>query len=257
LALIQKNSIKGEENMDLGFKGKVAFVTGCGSPIGFGRKICQVLAEEGCKIIGCDLNLEGAKETIKLVEEAGSEGIAIKMDVTKKDEVEAAVKEGLARFGQIDVLINCAGASSTQHTKFVDMTDEQIDFDVNVNLYGQMNVAKAILPHMIERRTGRIVNFTGGRGIPGLSIYGAAKAGIIEWTKALAAEVAPYNIYVNVFGPGLSKTGLIKGQSPEFIEMVTRSTKQKRLCTPDDVAPFVVFLASDKNSYMTGELVHI
>lgn len=245
--------------MDLGIKGKVAFVTGCGSPIGFARKICITLAQEGCKVVACDIEkaFDGTKETIKLVEEAGSEGLALAFDVRDRAAVDEAVAETIARFGLIDILINCAGASASQHEKFIDMKKEQVYFDIEVNMVGQMNVAQAILPHMMQRKSGRIVNFAGGRGVPGLSVYGAAKAGIIEWTNALAAEIAPFNIYANTFGPGLSKTGLIKGQSEKFLEMVTNTTKQKRLCTADDVAPFVVFLASDKNSYMTGEFIHI
>jgi len=241
--------------MDLGYKEKVAFVTGCGSPIGFGRKICTVLAEEGCNIAGCDVVLSDAEETVRLVEELGVEGMALAFDVRDRAAVDAAVKKAAEKFGKIDVLINCAGASFTQNTQFIDMTKEQWYFDLEVNLVGQMNVAQSVLPYMIEMKSGRIVNFSGGRGIPGLSTYGAAKGGVMEWSVALAAEVAPFNIYVNTFIPGLSRTGLVKGQAVEFLEHEINRTKQKRLCTPEDVANIVVFLASEKNSYMTGEFV--
>jgi len=243
--------------MDFGLKDKVAFVTGCASPIGFGRKICAVLAEEGCKIAGADLDAKGTEDTIRAIRELGAEGIALSIDVRDRAAVDAAVKKTIDTFGKIDILINCAGASYSQNTHFIDQKKEEWYFDIEVNLVGQMNVAQSILPFMIERKYGRIVNFSGGRGIPGLSTYGAAKAGIVEWTNALSSEVAQFGINVNVFGPGLSHTGLTKDQSPEFMERVTKGTKQKRLCTPDDVAPIIAFMVSEKNNYMTGGYVSI
>ncbi len=243
--------------MDLNLKNKVALVTGAGSPIGFGRRICTMLAEEGCHIIACDISQTEVEESAKLVAELGRESMFSVFDVRDKNAVEEAVKKAVEKFGRIDILINCAGASYSQHCLFIDQSPKEIYFNLEVNLIGQMNVAQAVLPTMIKQKSGRIVNFAGGRGIPGLSTYGAAKAGIIDWTSALAAEIAPHNIYVNVFGPGLSNTGLVKGQSPDFMQKVTMSTKQKRLCNPEDVASFVVFMASERNSYMTGEFVHI
>ena len=243
--------------MDLGLKDKVAFVTGCGSPIGFGRKICAVLAEEGCKIAGADIDGKGTEDTISALTEAGAEGIALAFDVRNRGDVDAAVKKTIDKFGQIDILINCAGASYSHNTKFIDQKKEEWYFDIEVNLVGQMNMAQSILPYMIERKYGRIVNFSGGRGIPGLSTYGAAKGGVIEWTYALATEVAQFGVNVNVFGPGLSHTGLTKGQSEEFMKFVTNTTRQKKLCTADDVAPIIAFMVSEQNSYMTGGFVSI
>jgi len=243
--------------MDLGLKDKIVFITGCGSPIGFGRRICAVLAEEGCVIAGADIDIKGAEETINMIEALGAQGIALPIDVRDRATVDAAVKKTIDTFGKIDILINCAGASWTNYTEFIDMTKEQWYFDIEVNLVGQMNVAQSVLPYMIERKFGRILNFSGGRGIPGLSTYGAAKGGVMEWTKSLAGEVARYNIHVNIFGPGLSPTGLTKGQSAESIQEVTNMTKQKRLCTADDVADIVAFMVSDRNSYMTGQFVSI
>jgi len=243
--------------VDLGLKDKVAFVTGCGSPIGFGRRICAVLAEEGCKIAGADIDAKGTEETIGIIKETGAEGIAFAFDVRDRAAVDAAVKKTIDTFGKIDILVNCAGASYSHNTSFVDQKKEEWYFDIEVNLVGQMNVAQSILPHMIERKSGKIVNFSGGRGIPGLSTYGAAKGGVIEWSYALATEVAKFNVSVNIFGPGLSHTGLTKGQSDEFMQFVTNTTRQKRLCTPEDVAPIIAFMVSDKNSYMTGGFVSI
>jgi len=166
------------------------------------------------------------------------------------------VEQVLDHFKKIDILVNNAGASSPQKP-FSEKPKEEWDFDISVNLYGQMNVIKAVVPHMISRRYGRIINFTGGQGIPGLSTYGAAKAAIVAFSKALAKELAPYGIFVNVVAPGLSKTGLTKDATQEFIDRYLQSSAIKRLCTPADVAPVVTFLASDLCSYITGQVIRI
>jgi NAD(P)-dependent dehydrogenase (short-subunit alcohol dehydrogenase family) len=120
-----------------------------------------------------------------------------------------------------------------------------------------MRVAKAVLPHMIARQYGRIINTSGGQGVPNISIYGAAKGGVVQFTKALAREVAHYGIIVNAVGPGLGKTGLVYRAPQEFLEGERQASLLKRLCEPSDVAPVVAFLASDRCSYMVGQLVQL
>jgi 3-oxoacyl-[acyl-carrier protein] reductase len=137
------------------------------------------------------------------------------------------------------------------------MTKDDWDYDIGVNLFGQMNVAQAVLPHMISRKYGRIVNTSGGQGIPNISIYGAAKAGVVMWTQALAREVASQGVIVNAVGPGLGMTGLVHGAPREFLEGERQKSQLKRLCTPDDVAPVVAFLASDLCSYMVGQCINL
>lgn len=243
--------------MDLGYQGKVVLVTGAGSAIGFGRAICLLLADEGASIIACGRKAEPLEETAALCREKGAEVMTLLFDVRDGDAVEACVQQGIERFGHIDVLMNNAGASKLQHTPFMAMCPDVWRHDIDVNLIGQMNLMRAVVPYMIKQGGGRIVNFSGGRGIPGLSTYGAAKAGVVDFTKALAFELAPDNIYLNTLGPGLSPTGLIEGSDPKGVEMVTRMTAQKRLNSPEDVANMAVFLGSEKNSYMTGGFVHL
>jgi NAD(P)-dependent dehydrogenase (short-subunit alcohol dehydrogenase family) len=166
------------------------------------------------------------------------------------------INAAIDRFGQIDILVNNAGTSS-QLRPFVEMTKADWDLDLSVNLVGQMNVAQAVLPHMIERKYGRIINFSGGRGIPYISIYGAAKAGVMAFTEALAREVAADGVIVNGIGPGLGETGLIKNNPPPFLEENRQRSALKRLCTPEDVGPAVAFLASDVCSYMVGQFIHL
>ncbi len=242
--------------MDLKLKGKSAIVTGAGSQIGYGRGIALTLAGEGCNIVAADLDLEGAKKTAMEVEALGAGAIAVKVDVSKRSEVDEMVKSSLDRFGSIDILVNNAGASSPLRP-FVEMTREDWDLDINVNLFGQMNVAQSLLPHMISRKYGRIINFSGGRGIPNISLYGAAKAGVMAWTEALAREVAPSGVIVNGIGPGLGETGLVEKAPRAFLEENRQRSALKRLCTPDDVGPVVAFLASDLCSYMVGQFIHL
>jgi NAD(P)-dependent dehydrogenase (short-subunit alcohol dehydrogenase family) len=238
--------------MDLKLTDKVALVTGTGSQIGYGRAIAVTLAQEGCDIISADIDLEGAKKTAVEVEATRRKCLAVKLDVRNRVEVDDMVKKGLEKFGKIDILINNAGVSN-KWKPFVEMTREEWDYDIGVNLYGQMNVAQAVLPHMISRKKGRIINTSGGQGIPGISMYGAAKGAIVQWTRALAREVAPFGIIVSVYSPGLGATGLT-AYDPRDMENMAKSLPMGRLCTPADVGPLVAFLASDIGSYFVGSL---
>jgi 3-oxoacyl-[acyl-carrier protein] reductase len=242
--------------MDLHLIGKVALVTGAGSQIGYGRNIAVTLAKEGCDIIVADIDLEGAKKTVAEVETLGRKALAVKVDVINRPEVDEMVKTALDRFGKVDILVNNAGASSREKP-FMEMTKTDWDIDINVNLVGQMNVAQAVLPHMISRKYGRIINTTGGQGIPTISVYGAAKAGIVAWTHALAGEVAQFGVIVNCIAPGLGGTGLTARTPEAFMQMNTQRSMLKRLCRPEDVGPAVAFLASDVCSYMAGQVIHL
>ena len=242
--------------MDFGLKGKVALVTGAGSQIGYGKGIVLTLAGEGCDIIAADIDLEGAKQTAAEVEALGRKAMAVKADVTNRVEVDEMVKAVLEKFGKIDILVNNAGASS-EPKPFMKMTKADWDIDINVNLYGQMNVAQAVLPHMISRHYGRIINVSGGQGVPNISVYGAAKAGVEAFTRALAKEVASSGIIVNAVYPGLAQTGLTIEAPPGLIDSYRQNSLLKRLCQVEDLAPVVVFIASDVCSYMVGQVIHL
>jgi NAD(P)-dependent dehydrogenase (short-subunit alcohol dehydrogenase family) len=242
--------------MDLQLKDKVALVTGAGSQIGYGKAICLTLAEEGCDIIAADIDLDGAKKTAAQVEALGRRALAVKVDITKQAEVDAMIEQALKKFGRIDILVNNAGASS-ELRPFIEMTEEDWEFDIGVNLLGQMRVARAVLPHMLTRKYGRIINTSGGQGFPLISIYGAAKGGVVQFTKALAREVGDKGVIVNAVGPGLGKTGLVYRAPREMLEGEKQASVLKRLCEPADVAPVVAFLASDRCSYMVGQLIQL
>jgi NAD(P)-dependent dehydrogenase (short-subunit alcohol dehydrogenase family) len=240
--------------MDLKLKGKVAVVTGAGSQTGYGRSIAVVLAGEGCSVAVADIDFKEAEKTVKEILGMGCKAIAVAVDVTRRDDVDRMVHAVLEAFGAIDILVNNAGASSREKP-FLETTQADWALDIGVNLLGQMNVAQAVLPGMLSRRCGRIINTSGGKGLPNISIYGAAKAGVEAFTHALAMEVGPSGVVVNGVGPGLGKTGLTVGAPDELLRAYARSSALGRLCTPEDVAPVVAFLASDVCSYMAGQFI--
>ena len=161
------------------------------------------------------------------------------------------MEKAIKKFGKIDILVNNAGASSRLRP-FMEMTEEDWDFDIQTNLYGQMRVARAVLPHMLARKYGRIINTSGGQGIPNISIYGAAKGGVVQFTKALAREVASQGVIVNAVGPGLGKTGLVYRAPQEFLEGERRASLLHRLCEPSDVAPVADLTTANRTASPPG-----
>jgi 3-oxoacyl-[acyl-carrier protein] reductase len=191
-----------------------------------------------------------------MVEDLGRRALAVKANVADRAEVDAMVKTAVERFGRIDILVNNAGVSSPDKP-FMQKTKADWDLDIGVNLYGQMNVAQAVIPYMAEKGYGRIVNTSGGQGIPTISTYGAAKAGVEAFTHSLALEVASQGIIVNGVSPGLGNTGLIVTATEEHKDGFRRMSALKRLCTPEDVAPAVAYMASDVCSYMVGQWLRL
>jgi NAD(P)-dependent dehydrogenase (short-subunit alcohol dehydrogenase family) len=241
--------------MDLGLKGKVALVTGAGSQIGFGRGIAVTLAEEGCHVIVNDVNLEGAEQTAAEIKALGRKAMAVKADVSSSAEVNDMLKTALVEFGRIDILVNNAGAS-TVPKPFVETTEADWDRDINVNLRGVLICTKAVLPQMLERRSGKIISISSNGARTGkeyVTVYCAAKAGVMVFTKGLAAEVAASGINVNAIGPGVGNTGFALQAPPEFLEQIVAMVPLGRYTTPQDIGNMVAFLASDVSSDITGQ----
>ena len=245
--------------MDLGLKGKVALVTGAGSQIGFGKGISLALASDGCDIIAADVDIEGAQKTAADIEALGRQSIAVKADITVEREVDDMVKAGLEKFGKIDILVNNAGRS--RRNLVVDTTEEDWHITVDINLKGTWYCIRAVLPQMLERKSGKIINITSGVarfGAPYNFLYGAAKAGIIGLTKSNARELARFGICVNVVAPA-AKTTMTEAM-PEKIRTMTyeklaaESTTQ-RMGEVEDVMPLIVFLASDESYFITGQVI--
>jgi NAD(P)-dependent dehydrogenase (short-subunit alcohol dehydrogenase family) len=243
--------------MELGLKGKVALITGAGSQIGFGKAIALQLAKEGCDVVINDIDLDGAKQTAAEVEKLGQKSLAIKADVTTAAAWEAMVKQVLDEFGRIDILVNNAGGSS-QFKPFIQTTDEDWDFDMNVNLSSTRYGMKTVLPHMYRQKSGKVINITSGAGITGgmgLPGYAAAKAGIIALTLGVCREAAPEGVNINCVSPGPADTGFAKNAPPGMLENFPKTLPIGRLTTAQDVANAVTFLVSDAASDIVGQIL--
>lgn len=243
--------------MELGLEDKVALVTGAGSQVGFGRGIALTLAGYGCDIIANDIDLEGIQKTAADIEKLGRKALAIKADVTKNAEVKNMVKKALDEFGKIDILVNNAGRTTTP-TSFVDTPEENWEIVINLNVYGTFYCSKAVLPQMIERKSGKIINIASGAGISGMPRcvhYGASKAAIIAFTKGLAKEVIGQGINVNAVAPGVGDTKfLVTGNFPEGeLGRAVATVPTGRPTTPRDVGNMVAYLSSDLAAQIVGQ----
>jgi 3-oxoacyl-[acyl-carrier protein] reductase len=249
--------MKEATKMELGLKDKVALVTGAGSQVGFGKGIALTLAKYGCNIIANDIDGEGAQKTAAEVEALGRKALAIKADVTRQSEVKDMVKKALDKFGRIDILVNNAGRA-TAPTPFVETPEKNWEIVFNLNIYGVFYCTKAVLPQMIERKSGKIINIASGAGISGMPRcvhYGASKAAIIAFTKGLAKEVVVSGINVNAVAPGVGDTNFLRtGNFPAGeIDKAVASVPTKRATTPEDVGNMVAYLASDLAGQIVGQ----
>jgi len=240
--------------------GKVAVVTGAAS--GIGRAIAEALAREGARVAVLDLNEAGARETVAAIERAGGKGSAHRVDVTDVAAVDAAIDGVAVREGGLHVLVNCAGWDKPM--PFVDTTPEFWDKILAINLKGPIACTRAALRHMIKQESGKIVTIAsdaGRVGSTGEAVYSAAKGGLIAFTKTIARETARHRINVNCVCPGPSDTPLFQqefaAQSPKLAESLKRVIPWGRLGVPDDVAPAVVFLASDDAGFITGQTLSV
>jgi 3-oxoacyl-[acyl-carrier protein] reductase len=246
--------------MDYGLQGKIALVTGTASQVGMGKAICLTLAREGCDVVSTDIDLDGAKQTTVAVKALGRKAIALKVDVAKSSEVEEMVKAALKEFGKIDILVNTAGLMAMIGVSFMESKPEMWEKDVAINLYGTMNCAKAVLPGMVERKYGKIINFSSiAAKQGGPSSYSAAKAAILAFTRGLATQYGPSGINVNAVAPGVVKTNLFSSDknANRVFEGLAARMPLRRIQTVDDVANAVAFLASDVSKNITGQCIQV
>jgi 2-hydroxycyclohexanecarboxyl-CoA dehydrogenase len=238
-------------------EGRVALVTGGAS--GIGAATCRRLAAEGARVAVCDLKLDGAREVA-----SETDGEAIEMDVTDTGSVRAGVSAAEQVLGPLSILVNNAG---NDEFSFFKDTDEGLwERVLAVNLLGVMRTTHSILPGMIERGGGRIVNVAseaGRVGSNGSAVYSAAKGGVISFTKTIAREGARYGITCNAIAPGPIDTPLLRRAEQlgtighRVIEVMVGSTVLRRMGTPDEVAAVIAFLASDDSSYVTGQALGV
>jgi 2-hydroxycyclohexanecarboxyl-CoA dehydrogenase len=241
-------------------KERATVVTGGAS--GIGRAIAQALAREGARVAVLDLDEGGARETAAVIERAGGSAAAHRVDVTDVSAVDGAIDAVAARWGGLHVLVNCAGWDKPM--PFVETTPEFWDKILAVNLRGPLACTRAALRHMIKADYGKIVTIAsdaGRVGSTGEAVYSAAKGGLIAFTKTVAREVARHHINVNCVCPGPSDTPLFQKEfaekSPKLAESLKRVIPWGRLGVPDDVAPAVVFLASDDAGFITGQTLSV
>ena len=240
-------------------KDKVAIVVGGAN--GIGRATSLTLARQGARCVIADLDIERANTAAEEIKIQGGNALAIQLDMTNCDETARMVDTTLAKYGRIDILANVAGGSTGKYIRemskpFCESIKEEWDRIININLTGPRNCTRAVINHMIERRYGKIINFSsifGMIGSPNSCDYAAAKAGIIGFTKSLAAEVSCHGINVNCISPGVVGTERVFKFNKEPSEIMLRGVKFGRMATPDEIANVVLFLASDESSYITGE----
>ena len=259
--------------MDLGFKGKVALVTGAGSQVGFGRETALLLAKEGCDAVAVtDVDLEGAEKTAAAVRELGCQSMALRADITNDAEVERMVGEVLAAFAKIDILCNVAGGIVHKDNIPIEEQNSAVwEKQFRLNLIGTMNMSKAVVPHMRGQRYGVIVNIGSGsthQYAMGVGTYAMSKIAIDLFTKQLATAEAQAGIRVNCVAPGPAPTKfgavfreglppLTPEQERDRRDRLAKSMPLGRVGTAMDIANATVFLASDVSSFVTGQVFHV
>ncbi len=232
-----------------------ALITGGSN--GIGAATATLFAQAGYAVtIFYHQDHKNAKEIVSLLTAEGYEIQARCVDIRKKEEVQLAVSESNLRYGAVDVLVSNAGIGSWK--LFTDIADEEITKVIDVHIYGMINIVRAVLPGMISRKTGKIITVSSIWGMTGAScevIYSTAKAAVIGFTKALAKEVGPSNIHVNCVAPGVVSTRMNQALSEEDLSVLRDETPLGRIGQPEEIAECIFFLASDKASFFTGQVL--
>ena len=249
-------------------KGRVSIVTGGAS--GIGREISLRLARDEASVVVCDINEEKAEQTAAEVRALGSKSLAIKADVSRGTDAKHVVEETLTEFGRLEILVNNAGIGyatgsllDTTHALIENLTEEEWDRVMNVNLKSVFLFSREVAPLMKRQKWGKIVSISSAAGITGHGIkggsgpaYGVSKAGIINLTKTLARQLGPYNVNVNCVAPG-SVPATAFTMTQEEIEEELAALPLKRMGRTLDIAEAVVFLCSEASQWITGQTLNV
>ena len=239
------------------FQGKTVLVTGGAK--GIGAATAQRFAAEGAKVVVADFDAEAARETAEAID-----GIAVRCDVTKRDEVEHAVERAVAEGGSLDVLVACAGI--IRDNMLFKMTDEDWDAVIDTHLKGSFFAVRAAQKHMVEQKSGKIVliSSTSALGNRGQTNYSSAKAGLQGMAKTLAIELGPFNVNVNCVAPGFIATAMTEQTAARmgvpFEQLKAAAAEQvplRRVGEPEDVAATIAFLCSDDAGYVSGQVIYV
>jgi len=237
---------------------KIAIVTGAGS--GIGRAIALAFIKEGAKVVVADWSQQGGQETVDLIKQQGGQAIFVQTDVSKESDVKQMVDVCVKTFGRVDILVNNAGIE--KGVPLHEMTQEDWDQVMAVNVRGVFLGSKYALPQMIAQGKGKIINTASIAGMIGFEqsgAYCASKGAIIALTKSMALEYAPQKINVNAIAPGVIRTAMTKAylEDPKYQQVFTSQTPYPRLGEPEDIANGAVYLASDESDFVTGTVLVI
>jgi 2-hydroxycyclohexanecarboxyl-CoA dehydrogenase len=227
-----------------------------------GRAICLDLAADGRMVAIADLRLDGAKETASAVADSAGRAVPVELDVTSSESVAAGVAAAADKLGPIDIAVNNAGWDELR--PFLETDEEFWDRVIEINYKGCLRVTSEVLPGMVERGFGRVVNIASDAGRVGSSlesVYAGAKGGVIAFTKTIAREVARSGVTANTVCPGPTRTPMLEGMAEaggeKLFESLVRAVPMRRLGEPSDVSAAVAFLASERAGFITGQTLSV
>jgi 3-oxoacyl-[acyl-carrier protein] reductase len=235
---------------------KVSIITGAARGIGKGTAVR--FAKEGAKVVVCDFDEAAGVQTVADITAAGGDAIFVKVDVTNRDQINAVVAATMEKYGRIDVLINNAGI--TADATLGKMTEEQWDRVININLKGVFQFTQAVIPHMVQQGSGRVITASSVVGIYGnfgQTNYAATKWGVIGMTKTWAKELGGKGLRFNAVAPGFIATEMVEKMPEKVVTMMKEKAPVKRLGTIEDVAACYLFLASDEADFINGEVLSV